>query len=128
MPARYVILKDRRLVISIGWGQLTFADFRAQQDAFPSDPEFDPTFDQLVDVSEVDHLQLTTAQAKTVAARGIFRSASRRAVIAKDPSIFGTARMMDAYHSITTGREMVRVFYDRESALSWLGIERLPPF
>jgi hypothetical protein len=126
MPARYVILFDRRLVVSIGWGRLTFADFRSQQDEFKNDPAFDPTFDQLVDVSQVEHLELTTEQAKIIAARGIFQANSRRAVIAKDPTIFGTARMMDAYHSVATGRNHVRVFYDRDAALKWLGLDSLP--
>ena len=126
MPARYVILLDRRLVVSIGWGRLTFSDFRLQQDAFKNDPLFDPAFDQLVDVSQVERLELTTEQAKIIAARGIFHPTSRRAVIAKDPSVFGTARMMDAHHSVATGRNYVRVFYDRDAALKWLGIESLP--
>ena len=126
MPARYVILMDRRLVVSMGWGRLTFSDFRCQQDAFKNDPTFDPTFDQLVDVTQVEHLELTTEQAKIIAARGIFHASSRRAVVARKPSIFGTARMMDAYHSVATGRNHVRVFYDRDAALQWLGLDSLP--
>lgn len=127
MPARYVILKERRLVISLGWGHLTFSDFRSQQDAFAQDPDFDPTFDQLVDVSQATSLDLSIEEAKIIAARGIFRPTSRRAVIATNPDIFGMGRMMDVYHAMATGRDQVRAFYDRKSALQWLGLESLPP-
>ena len=126
MPARYLILLDQRLVVSIGWGHLTFSDLRSQQDAFKNDPLFDPTLDQLVDLSQVELLELTTDQAKTIAGRAMFRASSRRAVIAKDPAIFGTARMMDAHHSVATGRNHLRVFYDRDAALKWLGFDSLP--
>jgi hypothetical protein len=34
---------------------------------------------------------------------------------------------MDVYHAMATHREQVRVFYERESALKWLGLEALPP-
>ena len=127
MPARYVILKERRLVVSLGWGRLTFADFRLQQDALTQDPDFDPAFDQLVDVSEATSLALSVEEAKTIATRGIFKPTSKRAVIAINPEIFGMGRMMDVYHAMATGRDKVRVFYDRESALRWLGLESLPP-
>jgi len=122
-----VILKERRLVVSLGWGRLTFADFRLQQDALTQDPDFDPAFDQLVDVSEATSLALSVEEAKTIATRGIFKPTSKRAVIAINPEIFGMGRMMDVYHAMATGRDKVRVFYDRESALRWLGLESLPP-
>jgi|SRR5579872_3845920 len=127
MPARYIIFKERRLVVSLGWGHLSFADFRSQQDALTEDPDFDPAFDQLVDVSEATSLGLSIEEAKTIATRGIFQPTSRRAVIATNPEIFGMGRMMDVYHAMATGRDKVRVFYDRESALRWLGLESLPP-
>ena len=72
MPARYTIYKDQRLVINYGWGHLTFADFRRQQEAMIKDPDFDPDFDQLVDVSQTTALNLSIEEAKTIASRGIF--------------------------------------------------------
>jgi len=128
MPARYVIFKEQRLVINVGWGHLTFDDFRGQQQALTSDPDFDPSFDQLVDVSETTSLDLNIEEAKTIARRGIFLPTSRRAVVATDPAIFGMGRMMDVYHSMATHREQVRVFYDRKSALQWLGLDTIPPY
>jgi len=126
MPAGYVIFKDRRLVFSWGWDRLTFGDFRSQQDAFIQDPDFDPSYDQLVDVSKATSLELSIEEAKTIARRRIFRPTSRRAVIATNPDVFGMGRMMDVHHSMSTGRDQVQVFYDRESALKWLGLDNLP--
>lgn len=59
----------------------------------------------------------------------MFHPSSRRAVIATNPDVFGMGRMMDVYHSMATGRQNLRVFYDRASALQWLGVENasLPP-
>jgi hypothetical protein len=127
MPARYVILKDLRLVVNIGWGRLVFDDFRSQQEQLTSDPAFDPAFNQFVDISQVTGLDISVEQARTIAMRGIYLPTSRRAVFATDPAIFGMARMMDVYHAMASGREHVRVFYDRKSALEWLGIDELPP-
>jgi len=38
MPARYVIDKERRLVISIGWGRLNLTDILAQRDQLLNAP------------------------------------------------------------------------------------------
>ena len=127
MPARYVIHKDQRLVVNYGWGHLTFADFRGQQEALIKDPNFDPSFNQLVDVSQTTSLDLTVEEAKTIARRGLYLPTSRRAVVATNPAVFAMGRLMDVYHAMATHREQVRVFYDRESALKWLGLETLPP-
>lgn len=126
MPCRYVIDKERRLVISTGWDRLTFAEMKAQQDELTSDPNFDPTFNQLVDVTAVTVLDLSTGQAQRIANRSIYSPTSRRAVLASSQAIFGVARMMDAYHSMATGREQVNVFYDGDAALQWLGLEAPP--
>ena len=127
MPARYVISREHRLVINYGWGRLAFADFRSQQEALVKDPDFDPSFNQLVDVSQTSALDLSIEEAKTIARRGIFLPTSRRAVVATDPAVFAMGRLMDVYHAMATRREQVRVFYDRESALKWLGLESFPP-
>jgi hypothetical protein len=123
VPCRYSIDKERRLVICTGWGRLTFADMRAQQDELTGSPDFDPTFHQLVDVTGVTVLDLSVEEAKAIAKRGIYSPTSRRAVVAASPAVFGMARLMDVYHSLATGREQVRVFYDGDAALQWLGLE-----
>lgn len=123
MPCRYFIDKKRRLVINFGWDRLTFAEMQSQQSELLHDPNFDPTFNQLVDVSGVTILDMSVQEAKRIAVRGIYSPTSRRAVIATNPVVFGMGRMMDVHHSTETGRENVAVFSDRKSALEWLGLE-----
>src|SRR5215831_9394161 len=102
MPARYVILKEQSLVVSIGCDRLTFSDFANHQEQLVADPDFDPSFDQLVDGSKVTDLDLSVEEAKIISRRAIFLPSSRRAVVATDPAIFGMGRMMDAYHTQAT--------------------------
>ena len=128
MPARYVILKEQRLVVSIGWGRLTFSDFASHQEQLLADPDFDPSFDQLADGSKVTVLDLSVEEAKIISRRVIFLPTSRRAVVATDPAIFGMGRMMDAYHTQATRREHLGVFYDLRSALKWLGRDSIPEY
>lgn len=128
MPCRYIVDKERKLVISIGWDRLTFAEMRGQQEEFAKDPEFNPAFNQLVDLTALTELDLTVEEAKRIARCGMFLPTSRRAVIASNAATYGMGRMMDAYHSIATGREEISVFHDRESALQWLGLDSLPPY
>src|SRR5208282_5677900 len=62
MPARYVIDKQRRLVISTAWGHLTFAESRAHQDQLARDPDFSPTFDQLLDATAITTIELSAQE------------------------------------------------------------------
>ena len=128
MPCRYVIDKGRKLVINVAWDRLTFSEMRAIQNELASDPNFDPAFNQLVDLTALTVLDLSIAEARRIAERGLYLPTSRRAVIASSPATYGMGRMMDAYHSMATGRENISVFYDKDSALQWLGLDSLPPY
>ncbi|HYA47954.1 MAG TPA: hypothetical protein VEE87_00135 [archaeon] len=122
MPCSYAIYKKQRLVITKVWDRVTFPEIRAHQEQFVSDPDFDPAFDLLIDASGATELDLTTDEARTVASQGLFSPTSRRAFLASSPAIFGMGRLIGAYHAMATKREQVRVFYDRDSALKWLGL------
>jgi len=122
MPCSYAIYKKQRLVITKVWDRVTFPEIRAHQEQFVSDPDFDPAFDLLIDASGATELDLTTDEARTVASQGLFSPTSRRAFLASSPAIFGMGRLIGAYHAMATKREQVCVFYDRDSALKWLGL------
>jgi len=123
MPSRYVIDAERKLVISAGWGRVTFAEMKAHQDQLVSDPDFNPDFRQLVDGTAVTELDMSTDEAKTIASRIFFSPTSRCAFLASGLSILAMARLMEMYSRMATGREQVSVFYDRKSAMEWLGLE-----
>jgi hypothetical protein len=126
MPCRYVIDQQRGLVISTAWDRVTFADVKAHQDQLSTDPAFNPEFNQLVDASAVTAVDATIDQIKTIAKRGIFSSASRRAFVATRPDVFGIGRVMGTYSEMGRVPQQVRVFYDLPSALEWLGLDEDP--
>ena len=126
MPARYLIYKEQELVITTGSARLTFAEAVAHQDQLLSDPDFNPEFNQLIDLTALTSLDFSVAEAKMIAFRNPFSYTSRRAFVATNPSIFGMGRLMEVYHEMSEVVSRVRIFYDLHSALEWLGLDRLP--
>jgi len=127
MPLRYVIDKERRLVRTTGWDRLTFAQSRSYQDQLLNDPDFDPEFNQLVDLSALTGLGMSTEETKLLARRSGFAPMSRRAFVAPDPAVFGMSRLFEAYNEMSEARSQIHVFSDLPSALKWLGVETLSP-
>jgi len=126
MPVRYVIDKERRLVISSGWDRVTFAEIKVHQDQLLSDPDFSPEFNQLVDGTAVTALDISIDEAKEIARRKLFSSTSKRAFVGSSPAIYGMLRLTGTYHEMSKESSKVSVFYDLSSALKWLGLEALP--
>ncbi|HUB80500.1 MAG TPA: hypothetical protein VMB03_16965 [Bryobacteraceae bacterium] len=122
MPVSYKIDKKRRLIVTWGKGRVTFAEARDHQDRLLNDPDFDETFNQLLDATQADTLDLTAEEARIIASRQVVANTSRRAFVATDASVFGMGRMMEAYHG---SKSKTQVFYSLEAALAWLGVEDL---
>jgi hypothetical protein len=57
MPCRYVIDVGIGLIITTGWGRVTFDEMKAHQERLLNDPDFDPQFNQLVDGTAVTALE-----------------------------------------------------------------------
>jgi hypothetical protein len=72
MPATHRIDKERRLVITTGSGVLTLEEVTENTRRLRSDPEFDPTFNQLADYSATTKVLLTGRDIETVAKDGKF--------------------------------------------------------
>lgn len=121
MPCRYVIDRERRLVVSTAWDRVTFADAKGHQDELYADPAFDRDFNQLIDATAVTHIDASAEEIRIIAARSIFSNTSRRAIAASEPLVFGVGRMLQAHFNMAVGKEQVNVFYDRAAALKWLG-------
>ena len=126
MSFSYVVYKERRLVVSVGSGLVTWEEIRARQDETKTDPNFDPTFNQIVDLRSATGIQMSGDQARMLASRQVFSSDSRRAFVATNPSIFGMGRMWEIYSEFSKRPSQIRVFADLASALKWLGLESLP--
>ena len=126
MPCRYVIDKERRLVISTAWDRVTFTEMRANQDQLLCDADFNAEFNQLIDATKCTLLDISIDEAKTLAGRKILSPTSRIAWVATDPTIYGMGRLIATYHEMGKMPSQVSVFYDLPSALKWLGLEALP--
>ena len=125
VPVRYVLDMERQLVVTTASGRVTFAEAKAHQDQLKSDPDFRPEFDQLLDATAVSELDISNEEAQSLGRTSPFFSASsRRAWVAPNPFLFGMGRLMGTYREIAGGQEQFRVFYDRDEALKWLGMDR----
>lgn len=120
MPARFEIDKQKRLVRSVAWGEVTIDDLRNHQRSLLAHPDFNPDFDQLYNLEGVTSAELTGDQIRSLALLGVFSSSSRRAIVAPAPSVFGMARMFETYYSMIDNPASVEVFRDESSALQWL--------
>ena len=120
MPLSYVIDKQRRLVTSTASAVVTYSDLTAHQSRLKNDPDFDPTFDQLVDGTAVTQIDLTTDNVRAIARQRLFAAGSRQAFATSSEFAYGMARMFELYRdSAGTGR-LVRVFNGLEAAQEWL--------
>ena len=120
MTVRYSIDKQRRLVLTKAEGCVTFDDVRRHQDRLLADPEFDASFDQLIDATSVTKVDISPDELRTVAHRHVFSLKSRRALVATKPDVFGVGRMMEIYQE-DSGHTELEVFYSMDEALKWLG-------
>lgn len=114
------------MVICTAWERLTFAEAKATQDQLKNDPEFNPEFNQLLDLTAVTVLDISTDEARMIARLVFFSPTARRAFVATSPSIFGMGRLMGTHDEMARYAEQVGIFHDRVTALKWLGLDALP--
>ena len=119
MPAYFKIDKERRLVMSTFSGVFTLADGLSHQEKLLKDPDFAPSFSQLLDCTHVTKIELGPEDVRTLAQRAIFSSNSRRAILVSSDLAFGLARMFVIFRE-SLGEKGVRVFHDLEEALYWV--------
>ena len=117
LKVTYSIDKHRRLIVTTAEGFVTFHDARDHQNRLLAEPDFDLSFDQLIDTTAAANIDISAAEARVLAERRIVSPESRRAFVATKPHIFGLGRMMEVYHE-PLGE--VQVFYSMAEALKWL--------
>ena len=128
MPVRSAIYKEKRLVVTVEEGVVTFSDMAANHDRLLNDPDFDPEFNQLSDATLATDTDLSASNARILYGRRVFSTTARRAVVAPSAFTYGIARMLQTYVELSRNGPLVAVFRDRTSALNWLGVseEDLP--
>ena len=120
MPFKSVIDPSRHLVVTTATGDLTGDEGLACCLQLKARADFDPAFNQLLDFTQATRFEATSAQLRSIAAQPLFSFTSRRAIVAPNPTIFGLARMFEAYRSVSHLGEHIMVFREMREALAWL--------
>ena len=119
MPVFYKIDKEHRLVMTTASGVFGFAEMLAHQDLLLGDPDFDPTYSQLLDFTHVTKVELDAEDVRKLAARSVFWPCSRRAILVNTDVEFGFARMFEMLRE-NAGEKGIRVFRNLDDALAWV--------
>ncbi|MGB2592048.1 MAG: hypothetical protein WAJ96_15440 [Candidatus Acidiferrum sp.] len=119
MPAFYKIDKERRLVLSSGTGIFNLEDARLHQERLLADPDFDPSYAQLLDFTHTTQIDLTAADIHQLALRNIFSPNSRRAILVPNDLAYGLGRMYEILRE-ASGERGIRIFRNLEDALDWV--------
>jgi hypothetical protein len=122
MPADYRIDVSIRRVFSAGAGHLSHEDLTGHMNRLARDPQFDPSFSQLLDFREVKTTDLNADRIMAVSETRIFSKESKRAFVAPEAYQFGLARMYEAYRAMKDDHR-IRVFTDYDEAIEWLDLE-----
>ena len=120
MPFEYVIDVERELVYSRGWGDVTEADLLDHQRKLAQDPQFQPTFSQLVDLRDPTSINVTADAVRNGARRHVFGPHARRAIVVPDSEKFGLAQMFQSYRQLAGGEDQIRIFLSMNAARGWL--------
>jgi hypothetical protein len=119
MSWRHAIDIPNRLVRVHVNGTLTDQDLLDGDSTLRRDPEFDPAYDQLLDLSEANGSEITANGVRALASRPpLFSPSARRAIVVRSDLGFGMSRMFELAREGKSGE--VRVFRDLEAARAWL--------
>jgi hypothetical protein len=121
MPITYQIDVARRVVFTRGYGTVTDEDLLQHNAELKADPNFDPTFNQLLNFTEVMEGNVKSETINRIARNRIFNVSSLRAIVVKPGFQFGLARM---FQNIRVYEDKnIQVFLDIKEALGWLGLD-----
>lgn len=121
VPADYKIDKKRRLVHSFGSGMLSKDDVLGHMNRISVDPDFDPTFSQLLDFTKVTDIDFGPAEVREFAERNIFAPHARRAFVVQNDLHFALARMFEIHRELR-GETGIGVFRTEEEAMEWITV------
>lgn len=93
MAQFYKIDKERRLVLSTASGVFSRADAVGHMQKLLKDPDFDPSYSQIADFTQVTEIELTTQDVHELAESAVFSAQSRRAFIVPNDVAYGLGRM-----------------------------------
>jgi hypothetical protein len=120
MPTSFQIDKEKRLVRSYAWGDVSFADIVQHRKALRHNPDFDDTYSQLCTWTAVTSIRLSPTEVKILANERLFARSSRHAFVVPAGLAFGMMRMFQAYCELYDTATEIMVSSDLPEALDWL--------
>ncbi len=121
MPLTYRIDKSLKTVFSKGEGVVTSRELIDFQWALLRDPNFEPSFNHLLDGTAITEFDLPADDFLSVASRDPFGTRSRRAYVISDGLIgHGMFRMGQSLRDAEPGDS--ELFHDIAEARKWLGL------
>lgn len=121
MPLKYRVDKSLGVVFSIADGVLDIEDCIQLKEALRSDPDFQSSFDQFLDLTKIVDCRLTPGELNLLAAQPLFSKDSRRVFVAPNDLVYGLSRMYQAF--MEDHDSEIAVFRDRSEAMKWMGLE-----
>jgi hypothetical protein len=119
LTTTYSVDPAARLVFTRISPSVTLGDLIALGNALRKDPSFDPTFDELLDVSPGSAVDLPYADVQAATSTDPFSKRSRRAIVVHADVDYGVARMYELLHG-----GHIQVFRSLEEARAFLGLNR----
>jgi len=119
VPATYEIDKQRRLVIATLADPVTVAEALASQERLLRDPDFDPSFSQIVDCTRFTASGLQASDVRRLAERNVFSPGSHRAFVVSSNLVYGFGRMFEMLRE-SAGEDGIRVCRDLDEAVDWI--------
>jgi hypothetical protein len=119
MPAFYKIDKERRLIVSTATGVFNREESLSHRRRLLADPDFDPSYSQLVDFTNVTQFDLSSEDVRQLAHNSVFAPNARRAFIVASDFAFGLGRMYEMLRE-GAGENGIRVFRELDDALDWV--------
>ena len=122
MPAQYKIDTVRRMVFTVAYGILTDQDAYTHQEKLRDDPDFDPSFSQLIDSTNVTEADgLSTEAIYNLARRNPFGAGAQRAFVASNRLLYV---MFHVFQTLTEDHsDEVVIFKDLTEASEFLKLE-----
>jgi hypothetical protein len=100
-------------------GVFSMADARSHMEKLSKDPNFDSSFSQIADFTQVTRFELSPDDVRILAQRSLFSPDSRRAFIVSNELAYGLARMFAILRELA-GETGIGVFRTLEEALDWV--------
>ncbi len=123
MPVRHQVDSKKRVVFTWVEGPLSNVDLLGMRAGIQALPDFDPEYDQLVDVRGITDVSATSAAIRDYARKPrAFNESSRIAIVANRDLLVGMANMYII--SRDSEHETTRLFETEEEARAWLGLDQ----